>query len=98
MGHPRGAPLPSALEAESLVFFSDRRAATRTSAATADQKNVPSPANRRRTDYFFFVVFFFAAGFFAGFFAAGFFFAVLRTALANVVLLSVLSRIGSRTF
>ena len=88
MGHPRGAPLPSALEAESLVFFSDRRAATRTSAATADQKNVPSPANRRRVDYFLLVAFFFAAGFFAaGFFAAGFFFAVLRTALANVLLL-----------
>ncbi|MEJ0097238.1 MAG: hypothetical protein WDM84_04015 [Bauldia sp.] len=44
--------------------------------------------------YFFLAtVFFFAAGFFAaGFFAAaaGFFFAVLRTALANVVLLSML--------
>ena len=48
----------------------------------------PSPANRRRSDYFFLAVFFFAAGFLAaGFFAAGFFFAVLRTALANVVLL-----------
>jgi len=58
------------------------------SAATADQKNVPSPANRRRVDYFLLVAFFFAAGFFAaGFFAAGFFFAVLRTALANVLLL-----------
>jgi hypothetical protein len=42
------------------------------------------PDNRRRPNYFLLAAFF--AGFFAAF-LAGFFFAVLRAALANVVLL-----------
>jgi hypothetical protein len=97
MGHPRGAPLPSALSVESLIFFPT--AARQLIQVPRRRIRSPSPANRRHEDYFLLVVFFFAAGFLAaGFFAAGFFFAVLRTALANVVLLSVLSRIGSRTF
>jgi hypothetical protein len=82
-------PLFRRLFMQSLFAISVRRAATHTKCRDGGSEVRPSPANRRRTDYFFLeAAFFFAAGFFAaGFFAAGFFFAVLRTALANVLLL-----------
>jgi hypothetical protein len=48
---------------------------------------VPPPANRRRADYFLLAAFFFAGFLAAVFFFAGAFFAVLRAALANVLLL-----------
>ena len=54
--------------------------------ATTGRKRVRRRSNRRRPAYFFLAVFRFA-GFFAAAFFAGFF-AVLRAALANVLLLS----------
>ncbi len=56
-----------------------------------------SPANRRRPSYFFFAgalraAFFFAAGFFLAAFLAAFFAGFRFAVLANVLLLSMLSR------
>ena len=87
-GTPAVPPFRRLSEARALSAVSVRRAATHTKCRDGGSEERPSPANRRRTAYFFLeAAFFFAAGFFAGFFAAGFFFAVLRTALANVLLL-----------
>ncbi len=83
-----------------LVPFRRAISLERSLIATAGGNSIRRRYRRRRTCYYFrFAAVLRLAGFFAGaFFAAGFFFAGLRAALAKVLLLSMLSRIGSRVF